>query len=149
MQYVSQISTVDGTNFVLGILEGDESQLCYQTTLTKPHQERPGEHSRKLWERILKTLTISPKTTTNRLTKKLGTWINDHSECRKWLLYQDRNGNFYARETNKDKEWIVYKRIGKGTQLTCIDTIKEYKPTKHSIPVRIHTTARETVYREF
>ena len=34
--YVSQISTVDGTNFVPGILEGDDSQLFYQTTLTKP-----------------------------------------------------------------------------------------------------------------
>ena len=33
-------------------------------------------------------------------------------------------------------------------QLTCIDTIKEYQPTKHSIPVRIHKTARRTVYRE-
>ena len=31
VQYVSQISTVDGTNFVTGILEGDDSQLCYQT----------------------------------------------------------------------------------------------------------------------
>ena len=36
----------------------------------------------------------------------------------------------------------------KGTQLTCIDTIKEYQPTKHGIPVRIHTAARGTVYRE-
>ena len=26
--------------------------------------------------------------------------------------------------------------------------IKEYKPTKHSIPVRIHTAARGTLYRE-
>ena len=34
VQYVSQISTVDGTNFVPGILKGDDSQLCYQTTLT-------------------------------------------------------------------------------------------------------------------
>ena len=29
VQYVSQISTVDGTNFVSGILDGDNSQLCY------------------------------------------------------------------------------------------------------------------------
>ena len=36
---------VDGTSFVPGILEGDDSQLCYQTTLTKPHQEQPGNHS--------------------------------------------------------------------------------------------------------
>ena len=26
--------------------------------------------------------------------------------------------------------------------------MKEYQPTKHSIPVRIHTAARGTVYRE-
>ena len=26
--------------------------------------------------------------------------------------------------------------------------IKEYQPTKHSIPVQIHTAARGTVYRE-
>ena len=36
VQYVSQISIVDRTNFVLGILEGDDSQLVYQTILTKP-----------------------------------------------------------------------------------------------------------------
>ena len=29
VQYVSQISIVDGTNFVPGILDGDNSQLCY------------------------------------------------------------------------------------------------------------------------
>ena len=48
IQYVSQISTVDGTNFVPGILDGDNSQLCYQTYLTKPHQENLGKHSWKL-----------------------------------------------------------------------------------------------------
>ena len=83
VQYVSQISTVDGTNFVPGILEGDDSQLVYQTTLTKPHQEKPGDRSWKLWKRILKTLTSFPKTTTNKLTKRLGKWINTHSECGK------------------------------------------------------------------
>ena len=45
VQHVSQISTVDGTNFVPKILEGDDSQLCYRTNLTKHNQERPGKHS--------------------------------------------------------------------------------------------------------
>ena len=45
VQYVSQFSTVDGTNFVPGILDEDDSQLCYQTNLTKPHHERPSKHS--------------------------------------------------------------------------------------------------------
>ena len=45
VQYVSQINTVYGINFVPGILEGDDSQLCHQTTITKPHQDRQGEHS--------------------------------------------------------------------------------------------------------
>ena len=98
VQYVSQISTVDGTNFVPGILEGDNSQLFYQTTLTKPHQEKPSDHSWKLWKRILKMLTLFPKTNTNKLTKRLGKWIYAHSECGKWLSYQDRNRNFYAIE---------------------------------------------------
>ena len=48
---------VDGTSFVPGILEGDDSQLCYQTTLTKPHQEQQVTHSWILWKRLLKTLT--------------------------------------------------------------------------------------------
>ena len=39
VHYVSGICIVDGTSFVPGMLEGDDSQLCYQTTLTKPHQE--------------------------------------------------------------------------------------------------------------
>ena len=97
VQYVSQISTVDGTNFVPGILDGDASHLCYRTNLTKPTQERPGKHSWKLWKRILKLLTVSPRKTTNKLTEKLGKWIDDHSECEEWLAYQDRNGKFYAR----------------------------------------------------
>ena len=45
VQYGSHISTVDGTNFVLGILDGNNNQLCYRTNLTIPHQERPGKHS--------------------------------------------------------------------------------------------------------
>ena len=82
-----------------------------------------------------KILIPSPKTTTNKLTKRIGKLIGTHSECRKWLSYQDCNGHFYARESHKDNEWIVYKRTNKGTQLTCIDTIKEYQPKKHSVPV--------------
>ena len=83
----------------------------------------------------------------NKLTKRLGKWSNAHSECGKWLSYQDRNGNFYAIETHEDKEWIVYKQTHLGRQLTCIETIKEYQPTKHSIPVQIYTTVKGTVYR--
>ena len=109
VHYCSEICMVDGTSFVLEILEGDDSQLCYLTTLTKPHQERPVHHSWMLWKRILKTLTPSPKTTTNRLTKRLETWIDAHSEYGKWLSYQDKNRNFYTRETHEDKKWIVYK----------------------------------------
>ena len=78
--HVSEICTVDGTIFVLGILEGDDSQLNYQTTLMKSYQERPGDHSWRLWERILKMLTPSPKTATNKLTKRLGKWIDTHSK---------------------------------------------------------------------
>ena len=108
VQYVSQISTVDGTNFVPKILEGDDSQLCYQPTLTKPHQERPGDYSWRLWKRILKMLTPSPKTTTNKLTKKVGKWIDTHSESRQWISYKDHDGNFYSKGSHNDTEWKVY-----------------------------------------
>ena len=67
VNYISEICTVDGTGFVPGILEGDESQLNYQTTLTKPYQEKPGDNSWMLWRRILKMLTPTPKTTPNKL----------------------------------------------------------------------------------
>ena len=148
VQYVSQISTVDGMNFVPGILDGDISHLCYQTTLTKPTQEKPGKHSWKVWKRTLKLLTVSPRKTTNKLTERLGQWIDDHSECGTWLSYHDRNGKFYARQDHTDKEWMIYKRTNKGTQLTCIDTVQKYKPTKYSTPVRIHTSAGGKVYSE-
>ena len=104
VNYTSEISTIDGTSFVLGILEGDDCQLNYQTTLTKPYREKPGKHSWMIWRRILKILTPSTKTTTNKLQKKLGKWIDKHSKCGQWLLYQDRNGNFYARVSHKDTE---------------------------------------------
>ena len=71
-QYVNKICTIDGTTFVPGILKGDDSQVNYQTTLTKPHQEKLGDLSWMLWKRILKILTTSPKMTTNKLTNKLG-----------------------------------------------------------------------------
>ena len=77
----------------------------------------------------------SPKTTTNKLKKKLEKWIDTHSECGQWLLYQNRNGNFYARVSHEDTEWNVYERTNRGTKLTCIDTTEEYQPTKHSILV--------------
>ena len=50
--------------------------------------------------------------------------------------------------SHKDTEWIVNKHMNKGTQLTCIDTIEKYQPTKHSIPVRIHTSVRGKIYKE-
>ena len=38
--------------------------------------------------------------------------------------------------------------LKKGTQLICIDTIKEYRPKKSSIQVWIHTSARGKIYKE-
>ena len=87
VQYVSEICTVDETGFVPGILEGKDCQLNYQTALTKPYQEKPGEHSWMLWRRIPKTPTPTPKTKTNKLQQKLGKWIGTHSECGKRLSY--------------------------------------------------------------
>ena len=52
------------------------------------------------------------------------------------------------RGSHDDTEWKVYKRTKKGTQLTCIDTTAEYRPTKHSVPVRIHTSVGGKIYRE-
>ena len=43
---------------------------------------------------------------------------------------------------------MIYERTNKGTQLTCIDTVQKYQPTKHSTPVRIHTSAGGMVYKE-
>ena len=127
VQYISEISTVDGTSFVLGILEGDDSQLNYQTTLTKPHQERLGEYSSRPWKKILKRLTPLPTANTNKLTKRLGKWIDTHSVCGQWLSYKDHDTNFYSRDSHDDIEWKVYKRTKKGTQLICIDTTAEYQ----------------------
>ena len=54
---VNEISTIDGASFIPGILEGDDYQLNYQTTLTKPHQLKQGPHSWMLWKRTMKILT--------------------------------------------------------------------------------------------
>ena len=46
LNYIREICTTDGTIFRQGILEDDDDcQLNYQTTLTKPNQEKPGEYS--------------------------------------------------------------------------------------------------------
>ena len=45
VQYISEICTIDETGFVPGIFEEDNCQLNYQPTLTKPQQEKSGEHS--------------------------------------------------------------------------------------------------------
>ena len=50
--------------------------------------------------------------------------------------------------SHKDTEWKVYERTNKGTQLTCINTTKEYQPTKHSIPVQIHISTGGKIYKE-
>ena len=149
VNYVSEICTTDGTSFVPGILEGDENyQLNYQTTLTKPNQEKPGEHSWMLWRRILKILTSAPTTKTKKLKQRIGKLTNTHSKSDQWLSYQDRNGKFNAREFRKDTEWEIYEHTNRGTQLTCIDTTKEYQPTKYSTPVRIHTSAGGKIYKD-
>ena len=73
--YVRQTCTVDGTSFSQGMLKGDNNQLVYLTTLTKPDQGKPENHIWMLWKEILKILTLTPstKTTTRRLTNRLGT----------------------------------------------------------------------------
>ena len=118
VQYVSKISTVDGTSFAPGILEGDDSQLNYRITLTKSHQERPGEYNWRLWKRIMKILPPSPTANTNKLTKRLGKWINTHSENRQWLLYEDHDGNFYLRGSHDAAEWKAYKLTKKCIDMT-------------------------------
>ena len=93
-------------------------------------------------------LTPNPKITTNKLKQRLGKWIDTHSKCGQWLSHQDRNGKYYARESHEDTEWKIYERTNRGTQLTCIDTTKEYQPTKYSTPVRIHTSAGGQIYKD-
>ena len=148
--WVSEICTTDGASFVSGILH-DECQLNYKTPLTTPHQVTPGERSWFMWRRILKLLTIAPtekNTTKNRLQQQLGEWRDTHSESGRWLSYQDANKKFYARETHEDKEWKIFEQTKGKTQLTCVDTIAEYQPTKYSTPVRIHTAAGGVTYKE-
>ena len=141
--------TTDGTSFVPGVLDGEDNcQLNYQTTLTKPKQEKPEEHSWMLWRKILKILTSAPKTMTNRLQQKLGKWIDTHSECGQWLSYQDRNGKFYARESHKDTEWKIYEHTNISAQLTYSNTTEEYQPTMYSTPVRIHKSAEGKIWAQ-
>ena len=78
----------------------------------------------------------------------MGKWKDTHSESGRWLSYQDDNNKFYARETHEDKEWKIFKRTNGKSQLTCIDTIAEYQPTKHSVPVQIRSTAGGVTYKE-
>ena len=113
-QYVSEISTIDRASFVMGILEGDNYQLKYQTTLTNPQQKKTGKHSWLLWKSMLKMLATTPKATLNKLLQRLGPWIETNSESEKWLLYQEQNGSFYTQETHKDTEWKIYKRFKTG-----------------------------------
>ena len=99
----------------------------------------------------MKLLTTAPTartTTKNRLQQQLGEWKDTHSESGRWLSYQDANKKFYARETHEDKEWKIFERTKGKTQLTCVDTIEDYQPTKYSTPVRIHTTAGGGTYKE-
>ena len=148
--WFSKICTTDGASFLPGVLEGNECQLNYKTTLTTPHQVKPGPPSWKLWRQILKPRTTVPtsRTTTNRLQQKLGMWKSTHSESGRWLSYQDSNKKFYARETHDNKVWKICKRTNGKTQLSCVDTTTEYQPTKYSIPVQINTTAGGKIYNE-
>ena len=104
VQCISEVCSVDGTSFVPGILEGDDCQLNYQTTLMKLYQEKADQHGWTLWKRMLIMLIPTSSTKTNKLQQKLGKWINTHSKCGKWLLYQDQNRNFYAKEIHEDIE---------------------------------------------
>ena len=83
VNYVSEISRIDWDSLGPGILEGDDYQLNYQTTLTKSHQEKSDPHIWILWEQMLKMFTPSPKAKTNKLQQQLRPWIETHSECGK------------------------------------------------------------------
>ena len=99
-------------------------------------------------EKDIENAHISSKDNDKQGTTKIGNWIDTHSKCGQWLSYQNRNGKFYTRESHKDTGWKIYERTNRGTQLTCIDTTKEYHPTKHSTSVRIHTSAGGKIYKE-
>ena len=84
VQYIREISTVNGDGFAPGILDGkmkydNIDSLNYKTTLTTPTQPKPNTYSWKLWSKLLTTL-FSPLAP-NRLRRKLGKWHQSHSAC--------------------------------------------------------------------
>ena len=48
----------------------------------------------------------------------------------------------------EDDIWRIYERRNKGSQLRCIGTRIEYKPTKYNNPVQVTATARGKIYKE-
>ena len=77
-------------------------------SITKQHSQNLTKKNQEsivgCYREELKMLTPFSKTTTNKLTKKLGKWIDTHSKSRQWLSYQDQNRRFYTRVSNEDIE---------------------------------------------
>ena len=80
VNYISEISTVNGLGFVVNILEGNDYQFNYEITLTRTYQEESetldGCYGNRYWKFSHQLLT----TTTKKLQRKLKKKIDTHSE---------------------------------------------------------------------
>ena len=95
-------------------------------------QPRPGSKAITIWNQFLSTLTSDHHP--RQLNKPLGAWRHQHSNRGTWESYYDPTT---ALIYHHNSQWQSY--FKHGTKITLHQTINNFQPSPHYIPISVHT----------
>ncbi|OEU11291.1 hypothetical protein FRACYDRAFT_246405 [Fragilariopsis cylindrus CCMP1102] len=146
VMFLSEISTIAGTALQPGITTGNNNELTYNTSLTKPNQKKPNNQSWALWTKVISRYTSNGST----LNQPLGQWTQAHHTSGRWESYVsniDTNTVYRHQQVLEENHqyWEVY-RV-RGTQLTLEDNIdiSEFN-TRDGSPIQLHTLSNGSTH---
>ena len=157
--FISELTNINGTHLVNGILKGDKSKMS-PTTQNWPKQGCPNSRTWKVWSKVI-TQLYCVKTHSNILKKenKLGYWLTSHSSRSQshQFSYSPSHHEIYEQTTQGNRQWFASSvrastfHIDQATEQKCdmIPTdsfpIKKYSNNSfrikisHKIPQSIHS----------
>ena len=125
--FISELTNIDGTHLITGILKGDNSKMS-TTTRHWPKQGSPTHSTWKVWSKVI-TQLYCVKTHSNILRKenKLGHWLTSHSSRTQLhqFSYSPSHQEIYEQSTQGNRQWFASAvrafifQIDKATENKC------------------------------
>ena len=125
--FISELTNIDGTHLITGILKGDNSKMS-TTTRHWPKQGSPTHSTWKVWSKVITQLyCVKPHSTILRKENKLGHWLTSHSSRTQshQFSYSPSHQEIYEQTTQGNKQWFATAvrasifHTDKATEQTC------------------------------